>query len=95
MRAPWLRTRYGGGWWPVAEASSGAVGVTSVVDVEDVDDALRVVDGVADAIFTAPGSPLSLEGLPQRSANPPRLLAKRTANELQARPGDGFGEPFG
>jgi hypothetical protein len=32
-----------------------------VVDVEDVDDDLRVVDGTADAIFASPGSPLSLE----------------------------------
>src|SRR5882724_1903163 len=75
--------------------SSGPVGVTSVVDVQDVDGALRVVDGVADAIFTTPGSPLSLEGLPQRSADSPRLLAERAANELQARRGGGFGEPFG
>ncbi len=70
---------------------SGAVGVTSVIDVEDVDGVGVIVDRIADAVLAAPGSPLSLERLAQGDAHSARLFAEGAANELETCPRDGFG----
>ena len=70
---------------------SGAVGVTSVIYVEDVDDVGVLVDRIADAVLAAPGSPLSLEGLAQGGADSARPCAEGAASELETGPRDSFG----
>jgi hypothetical protein len=70
---------------------SGALGVTSMIYVEGVDDVGVIVDRVADAVLAAPGSPLSLEGLAQGDAHFAPLFAERAANDLETGPCDGFG----
>jgi hypothetical protein len=69
---------------------SGAVGVTSVIYVKDVNGVCVIVDCIANAVLAASGSPLSFEGLAQRGADSARRFAEGAANELEAGPRDGF-----
>jgi len=64
--------------------TSGAIGITSVIYVEDVDGVGVFIDRIADAVLAAPGSPLSLEGLAQgvptlrgSSLSGPRMNSKQ------------------
>jgi hypothetical protein len=67
------------------------VDITSVIYVEDIDDLGIVINCVAHPVLTAPGSPLSLEGLAQERADPVRVFAEGASDELEASPCDGFG----
>ena len=71
---------------------SAAVGVATVVDVEDVDGPGLVVDAVANPILAAPSPPLPFEGLSQRCSHSPGVLRERAEDELDARRSDRFGE---
>ena len=71
--------------------ASGAIGITSVIYVEDVDGVGVFIDRIADAVLAAPGSPLSLEGLAQEGSDSAWLFAERAANELETGPRDDFG----
>ena len=62
-----------------------------MIYAQNVDGAGVVIDGIADAVLAAPGSPLSFEGLAQGGADSAWLFAERAANELETGPGDDFG----
>ncbi len=71
------------------------VGVSSMINVEHVEDVIRVVDAITDAVLATSRAPLAHERRTQRSANPEWILGQRSEQELNARRGNGFGEVFG
>lgn len=71
------------------------VGVSSVIDVEHVDDLLSLVNAVADAVLASTSAPLAHEWRTQLSTNSRRTLGERSEQEFDARSGDCFREVLG
>jgi hypothetical protein len=60
------------------------VGISTVVDVEHVDDAVAVVDATADAVLASSRPPLARERCAQRCADAVRVVCQRAEQELDA-----------
>jgi hypothetical protein len=63
---------------------SGAVDVSTVVDIEYVDGVVGVLDAISDAVLTAARSPLAVERRAQRCTDAVRVVSQRAEQELDA-----------
>ena len=77
---------------PDFEAGSGAVGVATVHEGNDLDDEALIDDPVDHAVLTTPGREQRGKGLTQRLADLARIMAEGSHDELKGRCRDFLGE---